>query len=40
MRRVLETSDFGYNLRRALEILLEMESLPKFIIIETVEEND
>jgi len=40
MRRVLDTSDFGDNLTWALQVLLGVESLPKFIIIETVEEND
>jgi len=40
MRRVLDTSDFGWMLRDSFESLLGVESLPKFIIIETVEEND
>jgi hypothetical protein len=40
MRKIIRTQDWGYEVRAALEKLLSLESLPEFIIIETVEDEE
>lgn len=39
MRKVINTSDYTWETKDILKELLNIQQLPKFIIIETVEDN-
>ena len=40
MRRVIDTSSYDWKMLEFLQRLLNVRRVPKFIIIETVEENE
>lgn len=40
MRKVIDINNWNYEARGVLENILNVKQLPRFIIIETVEEED
>lgn len=40
MRKVIEVQNYNYEVRDAIKAILDINRLPRFIIIETIEEEE